>query len=444
MSVLINKLKKLINSEYFNDIDFESVIDDTLSFNENIELLKEKYNYAFKTDKILDYKPPKLRKIDILPQILDLHYVKRMAYFGGRIELFKRGLLNDIYHYDINSAYPWAMTKIPDLRGKWNYLSDTTENDLCGGLFGIVKAECIEGSSIIGAFPFRLSSGYVIYPQKCTCYYHICEVVEAINKGYKIKLGESWLLETPHSYPFRDYINQLMIKRLHYKENGDFAHIPLKLGANSFYGKLAQKPTMSKNKYREPKYRDLLMAGFITAHTRAQLLKYCDPNSTVLMATDGLYSTVPLSCSIGKGLGDWEYTYHDSGIFILAGIYALNNKGVWVNKIRGFRNLDIDALWKYIQKYPYDPIPLKDRRFLGIKYCLGLTHKAKEYKMCNFVDIPREIDWNNNRKRIFLPNGDSYSNNDTNNQDVSAIYKDKLLSQITDIFSEDSALSECD
>ena len=43
------------------------------------------------------------------------------SYFGGRFEILKRGFIGQAYLYDINSAYPDAITKISDLTdGKWS------------------------------------------------------------------------------------------------------------------------------------------------------------------------------------------------------------------------------------------------------------------------------------------------------------------------------------
>ena len=42
------------------------------------------------------------------------------SYYGGRFEILKRGFIGKGYLYDINSAYPYALTQIPDLsKGKW-------------------------------------------------------------------------------------------------------------------------------------------------------------------------------------------------------------------------------------------------------------------------------------------------------------------------------------
>jgi hypothetical protein len=76
---------------------------------------------------------------------------------------------------------------------------------------------------------------------------------------------------------------------------------PLKLGLNSLYGKMAQRSG------RGP-YHDVVSAGLITAITRARLIEALgqDPHFVVMLATDALFSTKPLSLDKGEGLGEWE------------------------------------------------------------------------------------------------------------------------------------------
>jgi hypothetical protein len=69
----------------------------------------------------------------------------------------------------------------------------------------------------------------------------------------------------------------------------------------SLYGKTAQRSG------RGP-YCDVVAAGLITAITRARLIEAIgrDPESVVMLATDAVFSTRPLSLDIGDGLGKWE------------------------------------------------------------------------------------------------------------------------------------------
>ena len=57
-------------------------------------------------------------KFDSIPY--EIQEMAFRSYYGGRFEILKRGFIGNAYLYDINSAYPYAITQIPDLtKGKW-------------------------------------------------------------------------------------------------------------------------------------------------------------------------------------------------------------------------------------------------------------------------------------------------------------------------------------
>src|SRR5205814_2948492 len=68
--------------------------------------------YWFRTYGILEHKA-------ICPE--PVRQASRYAYAGGRFEMFRLGrTLGPIYSVDINSAYPFGITRLPSLAGgKW-------------------------------------------------------------------------------------------------------------------------------------------------------------------------------------------------------------------------------------------------------------------------------------------------------------------------------------
>ncbi len=355
---------------------------------------------SWETDKIIFKK---------LPEIVRLK--RRKAYFGGRIELFKRGFYQNIHHYDINSAYPHAITELPKITDNWREIVKPSENDL-RGLFGIANISWSDKGEQIAPFPFRLKSGYVIFPNKGAGDYHIVEVLQAIEKGYKVKINSAVVLEPPYEFPFKERVESIAKRRLELKKINPLLSYPLKLGLNSLYGKFAQRPTPSN---KHPRYRELLYAGYITAQARAKLLKYVEDSETILFSTDGIYSLAELKCPISDKLGEFEYQFHDNSIFLLAGIYCngqicqnfgeLGNFYEIENKTRGWRNLSIENV--YLKVKNLGEYSTKDRRFIGIKQSLA---QPKAYKPANFYEIDRLINWENNAKRVFLDDNLSYPN----------------------------------
>ena len=330
-----------------------------------------------------------------------LCHKRSMSYFGGRIELLQRGAFDRVYNYDINSAYPSATRDLPALNtAKWKVFSNFTERDLENYDQGLVeiKWKSKDKLDVMGPFPFRtdgvdIAKGYVIFPTLrqgggfLHGIYHLVEVKEALAKPdrkWDIRLtGNAWVIEEAKDYPFKR-IGELLAHRLKLKAEKNAGAEPLKLGLNSVYGKFAERP-----KRYVPTYTELFYAGYITAWTRSQLLKYAKPESTILLCTDGIYSTEKLDCPLSPNAGDWEFE-EGRGRFILAGLYQFNGK----TKTRGYPKIDFDKAYASVQKK--GTFSVKDRLFVSIKKSLA---QSKRYPHTGFYDISRKLDWNQNEKR---------------------------------------------
>lgn len=408
-------LKKLhIDSAKFCDWLWERCGKDSLPFGEVLNRTQEKYglefSQAFKNDSLIGHP-------------LRYDFDRRMSYFGGRIELLQRGQFDKVYNYDINSCYPTAITQLPALDwSKWVSFKKFTETDLENYNQGLVEVSWKGGEGErLGPFPFRtdgtdISNNYVIFPVRHFTggkffkgIYHLIEVQTAIEKAAKegidwdIRLGRANVIEDCNdSYPFEeignllDYRMLLKSDKTHSKHAG---HKPLKLILNSLYGKTAQRP--KGNSTRDPRYRELFYAGYITAYGRAQLLKYTIPDSTILLCTDGVYSTEKLDCPISESWGGWEFE-QGPGRFLQAGVYEFNG----VNKSRGFPKLDFNKAFQHITT-KNKPFSVKDRRFISIKQ--SLAQKIR-YNRCGFYDTTKKIDWNANEKRWLWIEKQSFPN----------------------------------
>jgi hypothetical protein len=349
---------------------------------------------------------------------------KRAAYFGGRVELLKRGEYKKVISVDKSSCYPTAFLTLPNLRdGEWIVVDGRQLHD---DDFALVEVEWNFPDAIIGPFPFRRKNDYVLFPAHGSGVYHNIEVkaaqrfVKKFDYEGSMLIGKAWLLvpspsgsgqrsSQAYTYPFREYINRRAKERLEWKHKKDFAHIPLKLGLNSCFGKVAQRPQYEGHK---PFFRELLAAGYITAYGRSQLLTYADPEHTIMFATDSLKSLVPVKVPLGENLGEWEIDEWSSAIFVLAGIYGYaDKKGEWHNKTRGFRELDVRETFNHIihrtRGGDYQTVTGHDRQFIGVRKHLS-QYKAYP-EPCKFVVIDKEIDWDNNAKRDFTPTDNAHS-----------------------------------
>lgn len=371
----------------------------------------------------------KKHKTNLIPDksTQELLNARKMAYFGGRSELFYRGQIGKpVYRYDINSAYPNASQYLPSLHDrKWTYKK---AKDIVHDDFAILHCKWnFPLDTRVGALPFRKNDNTIIFCRSGEGWYHSIEVKNALLKGYDIDIIGGYVLDRSkeeYNYFLLDKFEAIAAHRMQLKKKKDLAHIPIKLGMNSIYGKLAQRPIKTAEAIRKGQYTELFHAGFITAFTRAQLLKYLNPDSVIMLATDGIFSTTKLNVPIGENLGEWEYTKFDDGIFLLSGLYALKSKDKWKIKTRGYSNMTWQKFHRiFKQQVNEEAVHTTENRFISIKLAL---RASKAYKKCEFQKINRVINWNNNVKRIFKfpqrQGSDSFAVGRPKGQKVSKMY----------------------
>ena len=281
----------------------------------------------------------------LLSQMRVLDYVKpypaRMtipvacAFFGGRFEHSDIGIVKPVYAYDISNAYPYQAYQLPCLKhGKWSHidrsaLASTVERGLT---FGNCTTALIHYSyhgspcDAWAPFPHRSAKGAICYPYRTQGWTWLPEYRAARRMG-RIEVIEAWVYRT--ACDCRPFAALADYYRRRVEIGKDARGKPFKLGPNSVYGKLAQ------SKGPNPKYQNWIWAGLITSGTRAQLFEAMrtapDPTDIVAVATDGVFSRVPLNLAtpvdtgtfdLAEPLGGWEETVYEGGmLFIKPGIY---------------------------------------------------------------------------------------------------------------------------
>lgn len=280
------------------------------------------------------------------------------AYSGGRIEPIQYGHYEGpVYHYDINSAYPYAMTFLPSLaNGMWCHY---TRDKACGTLTEWMKACPYSFSQwkISWKFPenmplypfsYRTLGGSILFPPHGKNWVHYPEIKAAFdtipNIDQYISVEEVWAFKpSTGDKPFA-FLVALFALRAALKKADNGAEKVLKLAINSLYGKMVQQlgymvkdgaGTLKK----KPPYHQLEWGGYVTSFTRAQLFAACmqDPNAIISLATDGIYSMRPLkNLDCGSGLGQWEYHMHEDMTIVTSGVYWYTHNGEEKSFYRGF------------------------------------------------------------------------------------------------------------
>jgi hypothetical protein len=255
------------------------------------------------------------------------------SYFGGWFEIMAHGIIpGRTYSYDINSAYPNVIAKLPCLQhGRYHGGSGkpgVNPDSLC-----LVYARAFtksqtgqDDSDNLGTFPIgamlhRDRTGRIARPFATEGWYWKDELDAAIqakvvNRVEYIRWQAYDPCECPP--PLRE-ISDLYIQRFKVGKNTPTGKA-YKIGYNSVYGKFAQS-------VGDPKYGNPVYASRITSGCRTQILNAIATHpggaqNVLMVATDGVYFLDPHpGLRISGDLGDWERESHDNLCLYKPGVY---------------------------------------------------------------------------------------------------------------------------
>ena len=189
----------------------------------------------------------------------------RSAIYGGRVELFSNGGTGNIAWVDINSLYPWCMTKKypTEFRPK-KKITD----------YGISNVTIEIPEQGIAPLPYRttssdrlsgVSEGSIIFPcGKITGTWIDAEIINAVeNHGCKVKkLHWSYGSADGEDY-YSGFVNEFYAKRL--KAESDAYKLIYKLLMNNLYGQLGMGGVVSRTTAFTPEMRGKIATGQIKA-----------------------------------------------------------------------------------------------------------------------------------------------------------------------------------
>jgi len=330
-------------------------------------------------------------KFDSVPySVQELAY---RSYFGGRFEILKRGFIGTVFLYDINSAYPYALTKIPDItKGTW-ISSKKIQNDAVLGFFKVLID--VLDTQYIPPLAFRANHNIIFPSGKFVTYCTLADLLACKNVKYKI-LESFQFIPDVLVFPFKDFIEKMYTKRVQLQQNDDPRQLPLKILLNSIYGKTGEKVNGRIGNLFNP-----VLFATIPGITRAQLYEFVCTNGlekeVVSFATDSICLTRDLGID-SKELGQYSLKAKATdGFFLQNGFYRLNGK--W--KQRGLGHLgakDIEHLVTY-----------EKNEKLFYKFKMTRSGRLRSSILQNsiseigkFKTIEREVNLNADRKRFWL------------------------------------------
>lgn len=356
------------------------------------------------------------------PSIPEVHNASKHAYAGGRFELFQIGRVQGpVYGYDINSAYPHAMSNAPSLgleHGNWEY--HRSPDGIAE--FGIYHISFEYGTGVgtflaYGAMPLfhRDTRGAISYPTRLEGWYWSPEARIAKRFGERfggVVFHEAWVWNHDGNYPFK-FMEEMFNERLALGKKNVIS-MPYKLGPNSMYGKFAQR--VGSNGDDPPASHCLPLAGWVTSQCRARLytvMMQIPIDKLIAVETDGIYTTVPpesLRLDIGDGLGQWGIDRYDEMLYLQNGIYHRRRGENWEEpKSRGLdvASVPLARVRSFLQEagpgeFPTLTVKMKNR-FTGLSAALVGDPETVSERHCVWVPGEREIAPGGKGKRVHLP-----------------------------------------
>jgi len=295
------------------------------------------------------------------------------AYYGGRVEIFYKGSIENVHVCDINSCYPYVMRDrhYPDTSRIEPSTIDTHE-------FGIGKFKVhVPEDTFLPVLPFKSENGKLFFPVGTfTGWWTYQEMRYAIRHGAKIIKEYQGEGTNNSCRPFDDFIDTFYNLRIGSKKvlktnpkdpQANFDSIFYKLWQNNLYGKWCQwraGNTLTRDKWSDyqlekwrahpdfvekkigvfysytvpklepPKTANFMWGIYVTSYSRMYLhegmyrlhrdghkILYCDTDS-IMFSPGSDNIDLPFS----NKLGDWDLEKFDLGVFRQAKGYLLCNK----------------------------------------------------------------------------------------------------------------------
>ena len=291
-----------------------------------IELFKEAFGFypshwissGYLAEKVLINNGIFIPKFEDIPE--QVQEIAWNSYIGGRIELVERGHVERACIYDINSAYPYALTKVPELtKGTW-IQSKKIENN---ALVGFFKIKCnIPNTKHISPFPFVVKHKVIFPVGEFITFVTLAELQACENPDW-YEIIDSWqYCDSKPYYPYQKIISQWYDYRQELKRKGNPLEQPFKIILNSIYGKTGQRVNGRIGNIFNP-----AIVSTITGISRAMLYRFIMEHKiekdVVMMYTDSICSKKKIEIE-SKKLGEFSFDFEGSVYALQSGFYAKN------------------------------------------------------------------------------------------------------------------------
>lgn len=331
---------------------------------------------------------------------------------GPLTSVYKRGRFDACYEYDINSAYPSTIAKLPDIsRGRFLVSKSGIPKD---AYLGWVQARVNLWTDSDGFYfppvPVCRKNASNFFPYGTFQTFMTLDEFRVLEKDLNLDLiaGLYWLPTHNLKYPFDKAVNEIYDIRQTIKDaNISYFY---KTIINSLFGKFLQRILVRNpdkkdfGKYRTGVLFNPCYASYILAASRIQIyktLKTISKEHIIACFTDSvLVSKEYPALDEGLALGRWSKKSEGPLLIMGSGVYTLIHDGVPKTKLRGFHITNkVNLFTEAENQYKKTAVELPIR--YNITLATALTRHC-EGDMNLLVDDMRKIEINFDTKRFWL------------------------------------------
>ncbi|MBU1173074.1 MAG: hypothetical protein KKD44_26220 [Proteobacteria bacterium] len=309
---------------------------------------------------------------------------------GSWVECFKRGHWKETWDYDINSAYPSVLRRLPDLRrGTWSKRQDTT------AILGFNRTN-VDMTADLHPILFRNKDDENFTPvgmrEECLTW-NECNFIDQRKLG-KVESLESWGWTPTKSvvYPLASIIDSLYQEREKAVGNSIKRDV-IKRILSGIYGKLLEI-YLHDDDPMGPLFNPV-WAAYVEADSRLEVANFCYKNDIVPIhiAVDGILSDKPLPVA-KNGIGSWQLSSIGPALVFGSGAVAQkNHKGI------GDFALDYDEMISFMKINP-DTISYTMKKFSPMTLPKALSQNKWD-KLGQLLQVERTVDFGYETKRCW-------------------------------------------
>lgn len=365
-----------------------------------------------------------------------IHQMAMYSYNGGRFEILKKGYFKKLYSADINSAYPYQISKLINPVGK-TFKNREYEPDSIYSYF-LANIQVSE-DFILSPFKFTVKklNELLVFPTGNFRDVYINKSEYEILKSLdcKIKIKRAVHLSNKEPKLWIDGIAEMYYQRKELKEIDDKREHVLKLILNSLYGVTIQlnksknvchswsneeennsnneiinlngQIKLIKTLWKSGQWFNPIVANEITTGTRTQLFKDFNKyeDHIIMIATDSIAMNRKIPVSDSKELGGYGHEDKTRGVVLANGIYEFDNGKNGKRGLLSDKEIVLKDMFRYCNK---SIIKMTKTRPKSLKEAMPFKTDNPNRFINIFLPFEKEVTVNMDKKRNWINDFNSF------------------------------------